>query len=101
MRRNTYSFNRLTAVLLTATLLGPMLPLQARTKKGDRFLAEARIHEQKKEWDLALENYEKALAEDPAEILYQMASTKIHFQAGQFHIDKGLIHFLHIADLER
>ena len=62
MRRNTYSFNRLTAVLLTVTLLGPMLPLRARTKKGDKFLSQGRLHEQKKEWDEALENYEKALA---------------------------------------
>ena len=77
MRRNTYRFNRLTAVLLTATLLGPMLPLQARTKKGDKFLTQGRLHEQKKEWDAALEFYEKALSEDPADILYQMAATKV------------------------
>src|SRR3954452_11663929 len=90
MRRNPYSFNRLTAVVLTAALLGPMLPLEARTRKGDKYLTEGRLHEQKKEWDAALELYEKALSEDPADILYQMAATKIHFQAGQFHIDKGL-----------
>ena len=90
MRRNMYLFNRLTAIVMTAMLLGPMLPLEARTKKGDKFLAEGRLHEQKKEWDAALENYEKALSEDPADILYQMASTKVHFQAGQSHIDKGL-----------
>ena len=85
-----YLFNRLTAILLTAVLLGPTLPLEARTKKGDKFLTEGRLHEQKKEWDAALEAYEKALSEDPADILYQMASTKIHFQAAQSHIDKGL-----------
>ena len=44
----------------------------------------------KKEWDAALEAYEKALSEDPAEIVYQMASTKVHFQAAQSHIDNGL-----------
>ena len=90
MRRNMYLFNRLTAIVLTAALLGPTLPLEARTKKGDKFLTEGRLHEQKKEWDAALEAYEKALSEDPADILYQMASTKIHFQAAQSHIDKGL-----------
>ena len=76
--------------MLTAVLLGPTLPLEAKTKKGDKFLAEGRLHEQKKEWDAALEAYEKALSEDPADILYQMAATKIHFQAAQSHIDKGL-----------
>jgi general secretion pathway protein D len=85
-----YLFNRLTAIVLTSMLLCPTLPLQARTKKGDKFLAEGRIHEQKKEWDEALDNYEKALSEDPADIVYQMAATKVHFQAGQSHIDKGM-----------
>ena len=90
MRRNMYLFNRLTAIMLTAVLLGPTLPLEARTKKGDKFLTEGRLHEQKKEWDAALEAYEKALSEDPADIVYQMAATKVHFQAAQSHIDKGL-----------
>jgi general secretion pathway protein D len=90
MRRNMYLFNRLTAIVLTSLLLCPTLPLEARTKKGDKFLAEGRIHEQKKEWDEALDNYEKALSEDPADIVYQMAATKVHFQAGQSHIDKGM-----------
>ena len=90
MRRNMYLFNRLTAIILTAALLGPTLPLEARTKKGDKFLTEGRLHEQKKEWDAALEAYDKALSEDPADIQYQMAATKIHFQAAQSHIDKGL-----------
>jgi general secretion pathway protein D len=85
-----YLFNRLTAIMLTSMLLCPTLPLEARTKKGDKFLAEGRLHEQKKEWDEALENYEKALSEDPADIVYQMAATKVHFQAGQSHIDKGM-----------
>src|ERR1022692_977081 len=90
MRRNMYLFNRLTAIMLTAVLLGPVLPLEAKTKKGDKFLTEGRLHEQKKEWDAALEAYEKALSEDPADIPYQMVATKIHFQAAQSHIDKGL-----------
>src|ERR1700690_4060736 len=90
MCRNMYLFNRLTAIVLTSVLLAPTLPLEARTKKGDKFLAEGRLHEQKKEWDEALEAYDKALSEDPADIQYQMASTKIHFQAAQSHIDKGL-----------
>ncbi|MEO8595526.1 MAG: cohesin domain-containing protein [Candidatus Solibacter sp.] len=85
-----FVFNRLIAIVLTATLLGGMLPLEARTKKGDKFLTQGRLHEQKKEWDQALAEYEKSLTEDPADILYQMAVTKVRFQAGQAHIDKGL-----------
>ena len=84
-------FNRLIAITVTAALLGPMLPpVEARTKKGDRLLAEGRAHEAKKEWDEALDNYEKASAEDPADVVYQMAADKCRFQAAQSHIDKGL-----------
>ena len=90
VRPTMYLFNRLTAVVLTAALLGPVLPLQAKTKKGDKFLAEGRVHEQKKEWDAALDCFDKALSEDPAEIVYQMAATKVHFQAAQSHVDKGI-----------
>src|SRR5450432_2838156 len=84
-----YFFNRLTAVVAIATMLGPMLPLEARTRKGDKFLSEGRSHETKKEWDEALEAYEKAFAEDPSDIVYRMAVDKTRFQAGQSHIDKG------------
>ena len=61
-----YLFNRLTAIVLTAVLIGPVLPVEAKTKQGDKYLAEGRIHEQKKEWDAALNSYEKALSEDPS-----------------------------------
>jgi general secretion pathway protein D len=83
-------FNRLTAVLLAALLIAPVTPLEARTKKGDKFLASGRAHEDKKEWDAALEDYEKALSEDPNEMVYMMAVDKSRFQAGQMHIDRGL-----------
>ncbi|HEV3197211.1 MAG TPA: cohesin domain-containing protein [Bryobacteraceae bacterium] len=83
-------FNSLTRVVLVAALAAPMAPLQARTRKGDKYLAEGRAHEDKKDWDAALESYDKALAEDPGELVYQMASQKARFQAGQAHIDRGL-----------
>lgn len=83
-------FNQLTAVLLAAALLGSVAPLQARTKKGDSYLAQGRIHEEKKEWDEALADYERALSEDPADVAYQMAAEKARFQAAQIHIDRGL-----------
>jgi general secretion pathway protein D len=85
-----YFFNRFTAIVMIAALLGPALPLQAHTKKGDRFLTEGRAHEQKKEWDLALESFQMALAEDPADIGYQMAMEKTRFQASQAHVERGL-----------
>ncbi|MGA2722268.1 MAG: cohesin domain-containing protein [Bryobacteraceae bacterium] len=83
-------FNRLTAIALAAMLIAPGVSLEASTKKGDKYLAEGRASEAKKEWDAALESYEKALSEDPSEMVYQIAAEKARFQAAQGHIDKGL-----------
>jgi general secretion pathway protein D len=83
-------FNRLMAVVLAATLAAPVMPLEARTRKGDKFFGEGRIHEGKKEWDAALDSYEKALSEDPADIAYQIAVDRSRFQASQVHLDAGL-----------
>jgi general secretion pathway protein D len=84
-------FNRLVAVVLAAALAAPMAPpLQARTRKGDKFFAEGKTHQLKKEWDAALEFFGKALSEDPADIAYMMAEMQCRFQAGQSHVDKGV-----------
>jgi len=85
-----FFFSRLTAIWLVCALLVPLAPLEARTRKGDKYLAEGRIAEVKKDWDSALASYEKALSEDPAEMTYQMAAQKARFQCSQMHIDKGL-----------
>jgi general secretion pathway protein D len=82
-------FNRLMAILMTIVMLGSMLPLEAKSKKGDRYLAEGRAHEEKKEWDAALECYEKALSEDPGELVYQMAAQKARFEGSAWHITNG------------
>src|SRR6187402_1139134 len=83
-------FNRLTAAVVAAVLAGPIVPVEARTRKGDKALVEGRNFETKREWDAALEEYEKALAEDPGEIVYQMAAEKARFQASQNHVNKGI-----------
>ena len=83
-------FNRLIAVVLAVAMAGPVVPLQAKNRKGDRYLAEGRVHQDKKEWDAALEAYERALSEDPGDINYQMAVEKARFQASQMHADQGL-----------
>src|SRR5215471_6461860 len=83
-------FNRLMAVLMAGFMAVPAVPLEAKTKRGDKYLAEGRSQEQKKQWDAALESYGRALSEDPTDIVYQMAEQKCRFQAMQFHIDKGM-----------
>jgi len=63
--------------------------LEARTRKGDKVLAQSRAAELRKEWDKALALAEEALSEDPADIAYQLATTRLRFYAAQYHIDQG------------
>jgi general secretion pathway protein D len=70
--------------------MAPLAPLEAKTRKGDKYYSDGKAHELKKEWDEALELYGRALSEDPADIVYQMAEYKARFQAAQMHIDKGM-----------
>src|SRR6185437_12613103 len=74
------------AVLL-ATLAA--VALEARTRKGDKLLAQCRTAELRKEWDKALSLAEEALSEDPADIAYQLATTRLRFYTSQYHIDQG------------
>lgn len=83
-------FNRFLAILMTCVMVGPMLPLEAKTRKGDKYLAEGRAHEDKKEWDAALEDYEKALSEDPSDLNYQMAAQKARFEDSSMHVSNGI-----------
>jgi len=84
-------FNRLAAIIVAAAVAAAtVVPLEAKSRKGDKYYAEGKASELKKEWDSALESYEKALSEDPSEIVYQMAAEKARFQASSAHLDKGL-----------
>jgi len=81
---------RLAVVSLAVALLGPFPPLEARTRKGDKLLAQGKQAELKKDWDTALNFYEQALSEDPADVAYQIAAGGARFQASQGHLDRGL-----------
>ncbi|MGA3016919.1 MAG: cohesin domain-containing protein [Bryobacteraceae bacterium] len=72
--------------MLAFALIGAPLPLEAKNKKGDKYLAEGRAHEEKKEWDAALDSYEKALSEDPSELSYQIPAQKARFEASAAHV---------------
>jgi len=83
-------FKRLSAVLLSVALVWGTLPLEAKSRKGDKYLAEGRAHEDKKEWDAALDSYEKALSEDPSELTYQIAAQKARFEASATHVSNAV-----------
>ncbi|MDW8131808.1 MAG: hypothetical protein RMI94_14750, partial [Bryobacterales bacterium] len=74
------------AVLVLAACLPP---LEARTRKGDKLLAEGRKAELRKDWQKALECYEGALAEDPGDAGYQLAVRRARFQAAQALVHEG------------
>jgi general secretion pathway protein D len=81
---------RFTSILAAGALLVALgSAAGAGTRKGDKFLRDGRIAEQRKEWDKALELYESALAEDPADVTYQMGARRVRFQSGQAHVDLG------------
>ena len=75
---------------MAVTLLIPAMPLEARNRKGDQFYRTGRIHEEKKEWDAALEDYKQALEQDPAEQVYQMACDRARFQSSQAHVENAI-----------
>jgi general secretion pathway protein D len=83
-------YNRLVALALTVLLAAPILPLEAKTRTGDKYFAEGQKAEAKKDWDTALANYERALSEDPSEVVYQIAADKARPRAAQAHVDAGL-----------
>jgi general secretion pathway protein D len=78
---------KLAVLLLVLTLLGP---LDAKTRKGEKLLSDGRTLEAKKQYDEALNLYERALSEDPNDIGYQLAMRRVRFQAGQSHVERGL-----------
>ncbi len=82
--------NRLAVLAaLAGLLLAIPVPLDARTRKGDQLMKEGREAEARKEYDKALELYEKALQTDPMDAAYSMSMNRVRFQAGQMHLSRG------------
>jgi general secretion pathway protein D len=83
--------NRLASILAACGLLLSLsAALPAKIRKGDKLLAQGRLAEARKDWDKALDFYEQALAEDPANTAYQISTRRVRFQAGQTHVEQGL-----------
>ena len=61
------------ALLLVLFLL-PHEGLQARTKKGDKFYKLGEAAEARKDYDKALDDFQKALSQDPKDAAYDLAA---------------------------
>jgi general secretion pathway protein D len=79
---------KIAAFAMLVALVGVTV-MEARSRKGDRALAQSRAAEINKQWDKALSLAEEALSEDPADIAYQLHTTRLRYYTGQYHVDEG------------
>lgn len=61
-------------------------PAGARTRKGDRFLAQGRAAEELGDYDKALDFDQQALTEDPTDTLYKLEMRRVRFRAAEKHV---------------
>lgn len=80
-------FKRLATFFLLVTVL--VTPLAAKTRKGEKLLNQGREAEARKQWETALDFYEQAMLEDPADAAYQLAARRVRFQAGSARVEAG------------
>jgi general secretion pathway protein D len=81
--------SRLGAVLLVLAAVAVQVPVSARTRKGDKLLAQGKAAEAKGELDKALQLYEAALTEDPTDPAYLLNTRRVRFIAAEKHIKEG------------
>ncbi len=77
------------AAISLVFLLLPQFRVEARTRKGDKMLAQGRAAEVRGEMDKALEFEEVALSEDPSDPLYQLEIRRTRFNAAAKHLKTG------------
>src|SRR5579864_6099994 len=76
--------------LAAALFLAPVDSVDAHTRKGDKYVKLAQIAEARKEFDQALDLYNKALSDDPQDPGYQMGARRCRFEGSQVHVETGM-----------
>lgn len=87
LKFNTLTPQQLLSILLVLVLLAPAA--EARSRKGDKFLALGKKAEISGDWISAFDNYDKAVAEDPGDTAYQVSYRRAKFEAAAKRIDMG------------
>ena len=82
-------FKNLRTIVALALVLILGAPLEARTRKGDRFYKQAQEAELKKDWDTALQFYVQAVDEDPKDTGYLIGLQKSRFESAGRHVERG------------
>jgi general secretion pathway protein D len=85
-------FNNLRSLTVFAAIviLLPVPTVDANNRKGDKFMKLGEAAEARKDYDAALEFYTKALGTDPKEVVYQLATRRVRFEASQAHVEAGM-----------
>jgi general secretion pathway protein D len=76
-------------LLLTTILISILIPVSAKNRKSEKLLNQGREAEVRKEYEKALDFYEKAMLGDPSDPAYQLSARRVRFQAGQARVDAG------------
>ena len=84
------NIRQLSSLLACATILWTsVVPVEAKTRKGDKFYAAGQKAELGRDFEKGLEQYEQALKEDPTDTAYQMAVRRVRFSAAAARIDRA------------
>ncbi|HEU0121519.1 MAG TPA: cohesin domain-containing protein [Bryobacteraceae bacterium] len=84
------NIRQLCSLLGCATLLWTsIVPLEAKSRKADKFYNAGQKAEQGRDFEKALEQYELALKEDPTDTGYQMGVRRTRFAAAAGRIDRA------------
>lgn len=84
------NIRQLSSLLACATILWTsVVPVEAKTRKGDKFYGAGRKAELGRDFEKSLEQYEQALKEDPTDTAYQMAVRRARFAAAAARIDRA------------
>src|SRR5437588_301357 len=78
---------RAIALLLTVLMLNPGPEVFAKTRKGDKLYKQGQAAEGRKQYEEALDRYDKALSEDPSDPAYNLSSRRMRVQVGLTHME--------------
>src|ERR1700694_323095 len=78
---------RAVALLMAVLMLDPGPELFAKTRKGDKFYKQGQVAEGRKQYEEALDLYDKALSEDPSDPAYNLSSRRMRVQVGLVHME--------------
>lgn len=89
MKMKVSIFKQLCSIWLVVTLVVPTMPLEAKTRKGDKLLNAGRKVEAQGNYEKALELYEQALKDDLGDVSYQLAARRARFEASLIYVKNG------------